>query len=143
MSLFLQPMPKKANHNTRLLCSKLLCVLLALLVMNSSIDGPAASDKMRWNGDDYTEDLSFNEIETFYELITEEIMDLENFVPEHDNDADDTEKQNKSPQQLIAILPYQFQLKVQQYVKQYSPYYIDNLQTAIAENSTPPPDEIV
>jgi hypothetical protein len=134
---------KKANDKARLFCSKVLCGIVALLILNSSIDGPATSDIMRWDGNDYTEDLSYNEIETFYELITEGIMDMEDFVPEHDNDADDTEKQSKTPQQLIAIMPVIFQLPVRTYTMQRYPERIDGLLAGIEENHTPPPDAAI
>lgn len=123
--------------------AKLLCGLIALLILNSSIDTPSNSDIMVWDGADFTEDLSYNDIESIYELLTEEILDLEDFVAEHDNDADDTEKNSKGPQQLLAILTEVYQLPVCRLPK---PNY-HNPKVSLLNNTlkkhVPPPDALV
>ncbi len=59
-------------------------LLLALYILNFSIDSPDASP------DHIAEDLTFNDIESFYELFLEDIVGIENAVEERDErDQDD------------------------------------------------------
>ncbi len=72
--------------------SRLLVSLLALLILNGSIETCNLAPQ-KWNGEDYLEDLSYNDIESFYEFFTECVLELEDFVPEQDdNDEERTVK---------------------------------------------------
>lgn len=81
----------KKNRNKRFeVFRKLLLTVLAFIILNGSTE-IANSAPQKWNGDTYTEDLSYNDIESMYELMTECLLDLENCVPESD-DHDDEQK---------------------------------------------------
>ena len=84
---------------------KFVAFLLALLILNGSLDTPDIKDSMYWDGSDYTEDASYNEMESFYELFTEGLLEWEDFVPEHDEDPGDTDKQIKSPLDIALYTP--------------------------------------
>lgn len=53
-------------------------VLMAIHILNCSIDTPDALP------DHIAEDLSYNDIETFSELVLEQFLGIENAVAEHD-----------------------------------------------------------
>ena len=53
-------------------------VLMAIHILNCSIDTPDALP------DYIAEDLSYNDIETFSELVLEQFMGFEDAIPEHD-----------------------------------------------------------
>jgi hypothetical protein len=131
---------KAAIPKAKNILSRLLCGLVALLVLNSSIDSPATSDVMTWDDGAYTEDLAYNDMESFFELFTEGLLDLEDFVPEHDNDADDTEKQSKAPQFFIHI---QHAIPPPPIFTAATPRYPEKVETLLQQpvrRHTPPPD---
>ncbi len=64
---------------------------MAFYVLNVSIDAPDGYVKPNGLGE-YKEDLSFNEIESFSELLLEDFFDLKNAVPERD-ESDEEEDQ--------------------------------------------------
>jgi hypothetical protein len=67
-----------------LILKRLFSLFLALYILNFSIDSPDAAP------DHISEDLSFNDIESFYEFFLEDIVGIENAVAEHDErDQDD------------------------------------------------------
>jgi len=68
--------------------STFLCLLLAVLIFNISIDPP---DSLKNMDDDIEleEDLSQNEIESVAELILENGLDIENAIPESDDPDSD------------------------------------------------------
>lgn len=66
-----------ARHGYSFL-SRFLCLFLALYILNFSVD-PRDADP-----DFIPEDLSFNDIESFSELVLEDIFDFTNAFEEHD-----------------------------------------------------------
>jgi len=62
---------------------KMVWLLLAIHILNASIDPPDAHPQSE------PEDLSYNEIESFAELVAEDMMDIENAMPEHDEQDND------------------------------------------------------
>lgn len=61
----------------------LLWTVMALHILNFSIDAPDVIDR------NIAEDLSYNEIESFTELITENILSIENAFSETDEKGDE------------------------------------------------------
>ena len=61
----------------------LLWIVMALHILNFSIDAPDVIDR------NIAEDLSYNEIESFTELITENILGIENAFSESDEKGDE------------------------------------------------------
>lgn len=61
----------------------LLWIVMALHILNFSIDAPDIIDR------NIAEDLSYNEIESFTELITENILGIENALSETDEKGDE------------------------------------------------------
>lgn len=61
----------------------LLWIVIALHILNFSIDAPDVIDR------NIAEDLSYNEIESFTELITENILGIENAFSETDEKGDE------------------------------------------------------
>lgn len=61
-----------------LILRKFFSLLLALYILNFSIDSPDSAP------DHIAEDLSLNDIESFYEFFLEDIIGIENAVEEHD-----------------------------------------------------------
>jgi hypothetical protein len=64
--------------------SRPLCLLLALYTLNFCVDTPDALP------DRVAEDLSFNDIESFYEFVLEGVAGMDNAVQEHEERDDDT-----------------------------------------------------
>lgn len=67
---------------------KLLWLFVTFLLFNYSIDIPDSRT------DNFSEDLSINDIESFTELVLEKIVGIENAVPEHDDDDSDGQSLN-------------------------------------------------
>lgn len=80
----------KSRHKRFEVLRKLLLTVLAFIILNGSTE-IANSAPQKWNGNSYTEDLSYNDIESMYELMTECLLELEDCVPESD-DHDDEQK---------------------------------------------------
>ena len=77
---------KKGSHIKHIL-SKWLVGIIALLVLNCSVDTPFDPVSMEWNGSEYVEAADFNDIESLYELVAECCLDMnDDFVPENDDD---------------------------------------------------------
>jgi hypothetical protein len=78
--LSLQKIMKKFKQNNIL---KIVWIVMALHILNFSIDAPDIVNEY------ISEDLSYNEIESFSELITESIFDIENAFAESDEQGDE------------------------------------------------------
>lgn len=62
--------------------SRLLCLLVAAIILNLSVDTPDLYD------DSVPEDLNYNDIETFVEWGLEVVAGIDNAIEEHDDDDD-------------------------------------------------------
>lgn len=80
---------KNRKHNS--LWHRLLCLMMAFYAINVSIDATDGYVTPDSHGE-YHEDLSINEIESIGELILEEVFDMANAIPEHD-ESDEEEDQ--------------------------------------------------
>lgn len=123
----------------KLILSKILVSILAILTLNCSVEMPHPEQFLRWDGQDYVEDLSFNDIESIYELVTECWLDMEDHVPEQ-NDDDNDEVKPVNTLSWIAISPYVFALYDHSVGKQSYPPYIDNYYFFYSRKDSPPPD---
>ena len=134
----MQPKAHKTTWKYRL--SKALVALIALLVLNCSVDTAYDPVAMKWNGEEYTEDMSFNDIESIYELVTECWMELEDFVPEQD-DRDGYEL-GKTVKDWIAFPypDYSLQYKVAKTL--YVPHSLLSYPSFSGDIDIPPPDQI-
>ncbi|RYD55320.1 MAG: hypothetical protein EOP56_16460 [Sphingobacteriales bacterium] len=122
-----------------------LVAILALLILNGSVDTIDPISSIYWNGEDYVEDKDYNDVESIYELVTEEMLDLEDFVPEHDNDAGDVEKQVKTTTHWIALHHYpDIPVSVHYYscAKTHYPEITSRISTVFLARETPPPDSV-
>lgn len=72
-----------SRRNSISLVSRVTSFILALYVLNFSVD--TRDNQPNWVG----EDLSHNDIESFVELALEVVLDVENAVPEHEEQDDD------------------------------------------------------
>ncbi|MGF7218188.1 hypothetical protein GGR92_004365 [Spirosoma lacussanchae] len=73
---------------------RLFCLLMAFYVINVSIDAPDGYVTPNSRGE-YREDLSFNEIESFSELVLETIFGIQDAVPEHDESDEEEDQVSK------------------------------------------------
>lgn len=74
----------KSRHKIRLV-HRAICFLLAVYLFNFSIDSRDA------HPDTVAEDLSINDIESFFEFMAEHVMGIDNAVAEHEErDQDDS-----------------------------------------------------
>jgi len=78
------------TRKKRLLLRPILCLLMALHVINVSIDAPDHYSPAATYGEQ-REDLSVNEIESIGELILEELLGFSDALPEHNDTEDDVE----------------------------------------------------
>lgn len=111
--------------------------LQIFLIFNYSID---VSDP---HGDAIKEDLSVNDIESITELILEQVFDLENFVPEHDEDDPDEKSAfvKKIDIQNIGkyVLNAEFDV-FRIYIPLYHVYREDNRSFLLVKDLTDPPE---
>jgi hypothetical protein len=89
---------------------KSLIFLLVFLIFNYSVDIPD------YFGDQVSEDLSYNDIESITEFVLEIVVGIENAVPEHDEDDPD---ENSGFTKKIDI-PYFYRLPVKEKVVIFS-----------------------
>ncbi|MFY7998720.1 MAG: hypothetical protein ACOVSW_08975 [Candidatus Kapaibacteriota bacterium] len=82
---------------------RLLSVVMALHILNLSVDAVDALPSS------IPEDLSFNEIESVVEFILEDVLHIENALPEHD-EHDEAAEITKTSVEFIA-LPQQISLR--------------------------------
>jgi hypothetical protein len=116
--------------------------VLALLILNGSIDTRDLHTATFWNGSDYVEDLSFNDVESMYELVTECLLDMEDFVPEHDDDSGDTDKTSKTITHWINANQVFFAIKAPETraaIRVY-PHMQPSFSNTFLQTETPPPD---
>lgn len=64
--------------------ARFLCGLVAAIILNLSVDAPDLHDNS------VPEDLTYNDIESVVEWVAEEVCDIEDALPEHD----DTDQNN-------------------------------------------------
>ncbi|QKZ14302.1 hypothetical protein [Spirosoma sp. KUDC1026] len=79
---------------------RLFCLLMALHVLNFSVDSPDRYNRSTTLIQDQ-EDLSINDIESISELLLEECLGLVNAVPEHD-------EHDEEAGQLLSLQDYIF-----------------------------------
>lgn len=124
----------------KLILSKILVSILAILTLNCSIEMPHPERYTEWDGDSYVEDLSYNDIESIYELVTECWLDMEDHVPEqNDDDNDDVKPVNTLSWIAEATSPLVF--GIHHVRKQAYPPYIDNYCFFYSRKDSPPPDD--
>lgn len=126
----------------KLILSKILVSVLAILTLNCSVEMQHPEQFLRWDGQDYVEDLSFNDIESIYELVTECWLDMEDHVPEQ-NDDDNDEVNPLNTLSWIALFPDQFKLYNGHIGEQSYPPYIDHYHFAYNRKDSPPPDGLL
>ncbi len=125
----------------KLRLSKALVTLIALLVLNYSVDTAYDPVPMKLNGHAYAEDLTFNDIESIYELVTECWMDMDDdFVPEQDDE--DGYEINKTLKDWTCEIPTIYHITTPSYIKNYEEH-IGHSYTSIAlDINLPPPDHL-
>lgn len=125
----------------KLRLSKALVGLIALLALNYSVDTAYDPVPLKWNGHEYAEDLTFNDIESIYELVTECWMEMEDdFVPE-DEDSDGYEI-SKTLKDWTHEPPIAYQFPEPSYNKFYTEHIIRNYASIALDINLPPPDHL-
>jgi len=113
---------------------RLFSLFLALYILNFSIDSPDAAP------DHIAEDLSFNDVESFYEFFLEDIAGIKNAVAERDErDPDDggSIQLNKFYTSLVSSV----QIKAADYIFDLHIYKHNcpDLEIRFTEIDSPPP----
>lgn len=132
-------MKKKRTHT--LLWHQLFCWVMALYVINVSIDAPDGYVKPNSLGE-YHEDLSFNEIESVGELLLEHVFKFQNAVPEHDEPDGEEDQLSKIFFDWSLPVPspgYQFSPVVEYIAAVVMAYAGASYFGRSAEVNTPPP----
>ncbi|MCK8492743.1 MULTISPECIES: hypothetical protein [Spirosoma] len=123
---------------------RFLCLLMALHVINVSIDAPDPYAHPRYPGE-RREDLSINEIESFGELLLEECFGFENAIPEHEESDDDSEVTNVEHDYffhqlfVFTTLPARYWYLIRQSV----PFKPAHVPSHVPEITSPPPQYAV
>jgi hypothetical protein len=113
---------------------RIFSLFLALYILNFSIDSRDARP------DHFAEDLSYNDLESFYELLLEDVLGLENAVAEQDerdqddNGSFDFKKIYLNPYSTISTLACRSILRVV-----YLPLDSQHSQSLYYEIDGPPP----
>lgn len=116
--------------------SRLVCWILLLQMINISIDPPDLK-KLKVAPISHKEDLSINDIESVYELISEGVF--ENDVPENDDSDVDTE----SPVIDLYCFKIFFSTRpVFNFPIEHFSYYYNNLSFDCPEPNSPPPKHV-
>lgn len=127
----------------KLIISHTLVCMLALLILNYSADfkEPVNYVPSKQKAAIMPE---FNEIESIYELVTECWMDIENHVPEQNNDDNDTDGTTLSKNEgkilfVSTAIPFMHVL-IQLYNTVYIPYRSSIPASVCSDTISPPPD---
>ncbi len=131
-------MKKKKRHSA--LIHRLICLLMALHVINLSIDPP---DQYGTTSRPYeqAEDLSVNDIESFGELLLEECFGLVDAVPEHD-EPDEESSLTKLGQDYVFVKSFVFAplvLVARFLVAEFIPFSVMRVPTHVLDILSPPP----
>ncbi len=116
--------------------SKLLVSLIALLILNYSVDTP---DPLAYTLPNGKENLSKNDIESVYEYVTECMMDLDDFVPETD-DGDETKVSKKAFDWLVTNLFIELPHNTHYTCNTFADAYIGVFPAVSVGSVDPPPD---
>jgi hypothetical protein len=121
--------------------SNALVSLIALMVLNFSVDTAFDPVPVKWNGTEYTEDPNFNDIESIYELVTECWLDMDDdFVPEQDDD--DGYETGKTLKEWVCTPPLQLSALSISYGKYYAEHIVPSYPSISIEVTIPPPDAL-
>lgn len=128
---------RKQAH--RILLHRLICLLMALHVINLSVDAP--DNRLSAFQIEHHEDLSVNDIESLSELLLEEVLGLTNAVPEHDEQDGDSSLTEPEQDYIFAqsffFTPF---LATPCYpVAALIPYPFTSVSTPVADVIAPPP----
>lgn len=126
----------------KVILSKILLSVIALLVLNCSIEVQHPESDLQWDGTEFADDLSYNDIESVYELVGECWLGIEDLVPETNDDNSDEVKTGKN---ITWIIPYQqiFRYLYEAGSNKRFPYYIDHYISAQPDYYCPPPNHPV
>ncbi|GAB4036578.1 hypothetical protein [Spirosoma gilvum] len=132
---------KKRYYN--FLVYRLLCLLIALNVLNLSID---VQDTIVQSGQTTVDhkDMSVNQIESIGEFILEECLGLQDAIPEHDDPDDDSEL--TEPESDYDFTPFFVfapkLLPVQCLMSGNIPFQSEFVSTCVLEIQAPPPQPV-
>lgn len=113
---------------------RFLCAVLALHILNISVDTPDAQP------DNIRENLSINDMESIAEIVLEQVLDIDNAIPEHDES--DNGKINLKTAIDFFVPKFSVELAVINYYllnnsSQYKENFYQQFQT---ELNSPPPE---
>jgi hypothetical protein len=125
----------KSKKNRISLVSRAIAFLMAVYLFNFSIDSRDA------HSDSVAEDLSYNDIESVYEFLTEGLLGVENAVEEHDERDQDDAGAFEFKKVYFAITISKIQVSTTSYItKIYSGIdYCEPLAIRATEVNSPPP----
>ena len=134
-------MQRKAHKITwKQRLSKALVAIIALLVLNCSVDTAYDPVAMKWDGKEYSEDATFNDIESIYELVTECWMDMDDFVPEQEEE--DGYELGKTFKDWVAQPMVEYSLLKNTFTQNYPPHNTSIYLSISEEVNIPPPDHL-
>lgn len=121
---------------------RLFCLLMALHVINMSVDAPDGYSSHYAQGGTH-EDLSVNDIESLSELVMEVCFGMTNAIPEHD-ESDDESSLTELEQDYIftpSFVFVPFPSPVYHLVRNSVSFQPTDLPTPVAEIIAPPPQQ--
>ncbi|GAB3221557.1 hypothetical protein [Spirosoma arcticum] len=131
-------MAKQAHHTV---LHRLFCLLMALHVINMSVDAPDGYARRALQGEQ-REDLSVNDMESLSELVLEECLGMTDAVPEHD-EPDDNSSLTEFEEEYIATLSFVFAPfstpAHSLVVTKLLPFQTTHVPTPVVEIVAPPP----
>lgn len=115
--------------------NRIISLLLAIYILNFSIDSRDA------NPDAIAEDLSFNDIESFYEFVLEDVFGIENAVDEYDerDEEDGGSVVFKKTYITSSFEGIVYPIKIADEPQKFSPYYQSAFASTTIEIDAPPP----
>lgn len=118
------------------LTCRLICLFMALQLLNCSVDAPDASNI--WTA----EDLDYNEQESVVEILLEQIADLGDVIAEYDDDDASDETSGKKIAVDYFILPHDFTVDVTLEPIADNPYFYrpNSWPQTANRNFSPPPE---
>lgn len=119
---------------------KIKSLLLALLILNCSVDAPDSNFCLVYQDYQFKEDVSKNDIENLYEFITEMLLGIDNHVTEYDDSDHEFGLKKIDITVLIelALHPQAFR----PYIKTTYPSFSVSLTWEIMKNPYLPPDSV-
>jgi hypothetical protein len=126
----------------RLKLGKTLAFLLAILILNCSVDPPDSEFTLIYQNNQVKEDISKNDIENLYEFITEMLLGIDDHVAEYD-DSDQEFEIKKMDLTILNDLELHLETFIEYIKTVYPPFSVSPACEFVSSQYIPPDSTLI